>query len=185
MHPFRTTAILMTSCMLAATLLGGCAGEPKPDAATPDDAVKVDGSSTAKTSKPKAASEDEQARQADVNIDERLAKLCNLPEPRFDFDSAAVSPKAAGTLDALAKCVAEGPAKGKALKVVGHADERGETVYNFGLGQRRAGSVAQYLAGRGVPKGSLASSSRGELDATGSDEEGWARDRRVDILLAE
>jgi hypothetical protein len=30
----------------------------------------------------------------------------------------------------------------------------------------------------------METSSRGELDASGSDESGWAADRRVDILLA-
>jgi hypothetical protein len=30
----------------------------------------------------------------------------------------------------------------------------------------------------------MASTSRGEMDATGTDETSWERDRRVDIMLA-
>jgi peptidoglycan-associated lipoprotein len=71
------------------------------------------------------------------------------------------------------------------MKLIGHTDPRGETEYNFGLGQRRAGNVAAYLTTRGVDKGHMAASSHGEIDATGTDEDGWARDRRVDVLLAE
>ena len=60
----------------------------------------------------------------------------------------------------------------------------GETIYNFALGQRRAAAVASYIEGRGVGDRRLETTSRGELDASGYDEASWARDRRVDILLA-
>jgi peptidoglycan-associated lipoprotein len=36
-----------------------------------------------------------------------------------------------------------------------------------------------------MDKGKIAATSRGELDASGTDEDGWARDRRVDLLLAQ
>ena len=71
------------------------------------------------------------------------------------------------------------------MTITGHADPRGETEYNFALGQRRAGTVETFLIDRKLPKARIESSSRGELDATGTDEEGWAKDRRVDISLAE
>jgi peptidoglycan-associated lipoprotein len=120
-----------------------------------------------------------------VGIDERIRKMCDLPEARFDFDSASVSGGAKAMLDALAKCFTDGPAKGKGLSIVGHADPRGETNYNFGLGQQRAGSVAGYLTKAGIAETRIETSSRGELEATGSDDAGWSRDRRVEILLAE
>jgi peptidoglycan-associated lipoprotein len=71
------------------------------------------------------------------------------------------------------------------MKLIGHTDPRGETEYNLGLGQRRAGNVAAYLGARGIEKAHMAASSHGEFDATGTDEEGWARDRKVDVLLVE
>ncbi len=52
------------------------------------------------------------------------------------------------------------------------------------LGAQRAGGVHTYLAALGVPSARLNESSRGELDATGTNAVGWQQDRRVDILLA-
>jgi outer membrane protein OmpA-like peptidoglycan-associated protein len=55
----------------------------------------------------------------------------------------------------------------------------------MGLGQRRAGNVEQFLTTRNVPATRIESSSRGELSATGTDEASWARDRKVEISMAE
>jgi peptidoglycan-associated lipoprotein len=121
-----------------------------------------------------------------VHIDDRILKACgDVPEAHFAFDSAAVTPTAAAALDAVAHCFTVGALRGKGVRLIGHTDPRGETEYNLGLGQRRAGSVSDYLGKRGVERGHLATSSRGEFDATGTDEDGWARDRKVDILLAD
>lgn len=132
-----------------------------------------------------AAATEESADQAGVVVDDAVVKLCDLPEARFDFDSAKLSPSAVAMLDALATCFISGPGKDKNMRLVGHADPRGTEDYNMGLGQRRAGSVSSYLVKKGLPEDRSETSSRGELDATGSEEEGWAKDRRVDILLAE
>jgi len=86
-------------------------------------------------------------------------------------------------LDQVATCVTTGPLKGRSLDLVGHADPRGEAEFNLVLGDKRARSAWKYLADRGVDKGKLAETSRGELDASGTDETGWERDRRVDIVL--
>ena len=162
-----------------------CSSTPKPEAETP-----IDLSDTGRAPKKAKADKDKKEKDDDgskgaVSLDPRIVELCKLEEPKFDFDSAAVSPQAAKVLDAMASCFIDGAAKDKKLKLVGHADIRGETIYNYGLGQRRAGSVAQYLGKKGLPASRIASSSRGALDATGTDEEGWAKDRRVDILLGE
>lgn len=103
--------------------------------------------------------------------------------PKFDFDRSALLPADRNVLDQVAKCVTVGPLRGDALKLVGRADPRGELEYNFVLGGHRAGSVEAYLVGLGVEKGKMVETSRGKLDATGTDEAGWARDRRVDIAL--
>ena len=51
------------------------------------------------------------------------------------------------------------------------------------LGDHRADTVRRYLGGLGVDTKRIAETSRGELDATGTDETGWRQDRRVDIAL--
>jgi peptidoglycan-associated lipoprotein len=131
-----------------------------------------------------AASAAASPEAGEVRVDDAIAKACNLPTPEFAFDSSRVDADAANPLDAVATCFASGPLKGKTLRLTGHTDPRGETEYNLALGQRRAGAVAHYVEGKGVSPGQVQTSSRGELDATGTDESGWAHDRRVDMQLA-
>ena len=53
------------------------------------------------------------------------------------------------------------------------------------LGQSRADAVGVYLDGHGMSKSKTESTSRGSMDATGSDESGWQHDRRVDVMLGD
>ena len=53
------------------------------------------------------------------------------------------------------------------------------------LGNSRADAVGGFLRSKGMDNGKIATTSRGELDATGTDEPGWARDRRVDLMLGQ
>jgi peptidoglycan-associated lipoprotein len=72
----------------------------------------------------------------------------------------------------------------KAVWVVGHADPRGSDEYNLALGGSRADGVRIFLLNRGLRGQQMATTSRGEMDAKGTDEASWVADRRVDILLA-
>ncbi len=123
--------------------------------------------------------------QANVSIDPRITEMCGIDEPNFAFNSASLSPSAKRVLNALAVCFTEGAAADRNMRLVGHADPRGDEEYNFGLGQQRADNVSRYLGGKGLGAERLESSSRGELDAVGTDDESWKRDRKVEILLAE
>jgi peptidoglycan-associated lipoprotein len=121
----------------------------------------------------------------EVKIAEDIVKACGLKADKayFAFDSSKLRTADVGVLDDLAVCFSTGPLKGRAMHLVGHADPRGETEYNFVLGQARADSVAKYLTERNVASGKVVTTSRGELDATGTDEATWANDRRVDVML--
>lgn len=103
--------------------------------------------------------------------------------PQFDYDKEELTPEDRAVLDQLADCLTKGALKGKPVSLVGRADPRGTEEYNIGLGSRRSGSVSTYLEHLGVTQAQLAVTTRGALDATGTDESGWAKDRRVDILL--
>jgi peptidoglycan-associated lipoprotein len=131
--------------------------------------------------------DDEDPEKAKIRIAPAVQELCGIAadQANFDYNSANLSKQAKGTLDAVATCFATGPGVGKNLSLVGHADSRGTEDYNFALGQKRAGNVGKYLDRKGLGSARVESSSRGELDAKGSDEAGWADDRFVDILLAE
>jgi peptidoglycan-associated lipoprotein len=121
-----------------------------------------------------------------IHIDMKIITACgNIPTAHFAFDSSTVRPDADVALAALARCFVSGPLAGRSMRLVGHADPRGEAEYNLGLGQRRAASVGDYLTKDGMDKGHLSATSRGDQDATGTDEAGWARDRKVDVFLVE
>jgi peptidoglycan-associated lipoprotein len=70
------------------------------------------------------------------------------------------------------------------VRLEGHADERGSREYNIGLGERRAQSVRQSLLLQGAGASQLATVSYGEERpaATGSDEESWSLNRRVEVV---
>ncbi|MFI5297993.1 MAG: OmpA family protein [Polyangiales bacterium] len=120
-----------------------------------------------------------------VVIDQAITQACNISaaDAHFAFDSARVEEMDNGPLDRLATCFSVGALQGRKLVLVGRADPRGETEYNIALGQSRADAIQEYLRERGLMDRQMSSSSRGALDATGTDEQTWASDRRVDIVL--
>jgi outer membrane protein OmpA-like peptidoglycan-associated protein len=86
-------------------------------------------------------------------------------------------------LDQIATCLISGALKGRAVDLIGRADPRGTEEYNLGLGSRRAGTVSSYLGRLGVGQPQMMVTTRGALDATGTDDASYAKDRRVDIQL--
>ena len=160
-----------------------CGGDTKPPVtvATPPVATAVP---TQTTSAPSG-----KADKMAVNVDEDIIKACNLKfenieeAPKFDYDSESLTQGERNVLEAIAKCLTVGALKGRAVDLVGRADPRGETEDNMTLGAKRARSVHTFLGGLGVPGEKLRDTSRGELDAKGTDEEGWRKDRRVDVRL--
>jgi peptidoglycan-associated lipoprotein len=123
-----------------------------------------------------------------LHVSDAIARACGLPKqevkPSFEYDSTAIGEEDRAVLSAVARCLVEGPLKGSKVALTGRADPRGEDEYNMTLGEARADSVRRYLHDMGVQQERLRATSRGELDAVGTNEEEWARDRRVDIDLA-
>jgi|GEM_PF-454912 len=122
-----------------------------------------------------------------LTLSEEIVRACNIhidnpkDAPKFDFDSSDLSTQDRDVLNQVAKCATEGPIKGMSLKLVGRADPRGEEEYNMVLGVSRAAIVRTYLSRLGVDGSRLVTTSRGKLDASGTSEDGWRLDRRVDI----
>jgi peptidoglycan-associated lipoprotein len=176
---------LAAAATMAATILG-CGAEDQPPAKTAD-AVASSGKSAPSPKSAAPRLDTKSPTSGSIQIEDRILKACgDIPTARFAFDSASIGPEAQGALDALARCFVSGPLKGsKGIRLIGHADSRGETEYNLALGQKRAGSVAEYLATKSLEKSRMETLSKGAFEATGTDEEGWARDRKVDVALAE
>lgn len=108
----------------------------------------------------------------------------NIPsQVTFDSDSAILKPSFRGVLDGVAQTIAQEPRLD--AQVVGHTDGTGNQDHNMALSQRRAQSVADYLADRGVARTRLAAEGRGQTQpvASNATEEGRVQNRRVEIYL--
>ena len=104
---------------------------------------------------------------------------CQLASISFDYDSSEISSSAGNTAEANARCMQERDIPHATL--TGHCDPRGTEEYNLALGDRRARAVQGYMGRLGVDRGRMSARSMGEEMASGSNESGWARDRRVEV----
>lgn len=179
----RSLTLVVSAALVAATAAAGCSSNKPPVA--PDNAAPSASAASRPSPSAIAAEIASSPTASAIRIDPRILKACGIDESKafFAFDSAKIRAEDAAPLDLVARCFATGPLAGQELKLVGHADPRGESEYNFVIGQSRADAVAGYVATRGLDRGKIKSTSRGEMDASGEDEAGWARDRRVDVLL--
>ncbi len=172
--------------LAAAATAVGCS-HSKPQVVAPSPAPPT---VAANTSEPPATTSAPVAASPNLAVTSDLVRQCALrfnstPQaPKFDFDRFELLPEDRDVLDQVASCLTSGPLRGRTVQLVGRADPRGTEEYNLGLGTRRAESVLQYLEHLGVSPGQLSQTTRGALDATGTDEAGWHEDRRVDLRLA-
>jgi peptidoglycan-associated lipoprotein len=101
----------------------------------------------------------------------------------FETDSTDLTATATTTLDKQAQWLARYPRY--TFTVEGHADERGTREYNFSLGARRAQTVRDYLASRGVAANRMRTVSYGKERpvAVCNDISCWSQNRRAVTLL--
>jgi peptidoglycan-associated lipoprotein len=97
----------------------------------------------------------------------------------FDLDSYALDDIDRDTLGKHAAWLARYPKVN--VTIEGHCDERGTREYNLALGERRANAAKNYLASLGVSPDRMRVISYGKErpEATGSDEQSWAQNRRA------
>ena len=102
----------------------------------------------------------------------------------FDVNSAQLRPPADPVLSAVAKVLREFDKT--MVDVMGHTDSDGSDAYNQQLSERRAMSVAQDLAGRGVMSERLLVAGYGESlpIASNATPEGKQANRRVEIQIS-
>ncbi|HET7608218.1 MAG TPA: peptidoglycan-associated lipoprotein Pal [Gammaproteobacteria bacterium] len=100
----------------------------------------------------------------------------------FDYDQADIKPEFNELLAAHGRQLVANPNMN--LRLEGHTDERGSREYNIGLGERRAQAVRRVLTLQGVSAAQLTTVSYGEERPaqTGSDEESWRLNRRVELV---
>lgn len=110
--------------------------------------------------------------------------VLNIPSGiTFAYDSASVQPQFQRTLDQVASTL--GQYNQTYIDVYGHTDSTGSDAYNQTLSERRARSVADYLAGHGVQSARIGTRGFGESQpiASNDTDAGRAANRRVEVKI--
>lgn len=170
----------LPACALA--LLVACGSDPPPPAKAPPPAPAP---TPVAAPAPAPEKPGDVPTRSNISIADDIKKACGITdaEAHFAYDSANVRPQDKAVLAKLAACFMTGPLKGRSMRLIGHADPRGDEEYNMVLGGRRGDNVKSAIAEAGMDASRMATTSRGEMDATGTDEAGWEKDRRVDVML--
>lgn len=119
----------------------------------------------------------------DVSRDGDVIKL-SLPDAvTFDFNSASLKPQFRPALDGVAATLADYPQT--VVEISGHTDAVGSDAYNQRLSEERAGSVANYLVGKGLVRERFEIVGMGERYpvASNDSDDGRARNRRVEVRV--
>lgn len=178
---------------LAVSLLAiGCGGSPDPapeppapTGPTPEelaaqaraDSIRAYNLEQARIRAEREAAERERARAA------AAARNTLMQTVYFDYDQSTIRTDTESALRAKVEILRANP--GVMLRMEGHADERGTSEYNIALGNERAESVIQFLAGFGISADRFTTVSYGEEQPAmqGSNEDAWALNRRVEFVI--
>jgi len=101
---------------------------------------------------------------------------CPLSTVYFGFDDSSIQASERDRLDSNAQCMEK--QKTKSVFLFGHTDTSGTEEYNIALSERRAQSVADYLARLGSDPAKMQVVPKGETEPTGLGDD---KDRRVEF----
>jgi outer membrane protein OmpA-like peptidoglycan-associated protein len=127
---------------------------------------------------------EQDAHQLEIErLKDDTLKLTVDSEVSFDFDRYAIKSAFRPSLQKLAGVINKYDRT--VVHVIGHTDSTGPANYNQRLSERRAESVANYLADRGVSRSRLHTEGRGEYEPRDSNatEAGRQLNRRVEIFI--
>jgi peptidoglycan-associated lipoprotein len=103
---------------------------------------------------------------------------CQLETIYFGYNEFDLNPQTTAQVDKNADCIKQ---KKRSVNLVGHTDPRGTPEYNLALSDKRSQAVKRRLSALGIGDDKAIPVPRGELDANGTDESSWDRDRRVEF----
>jgi len=101
---------------------------------------------------------------------------CQLQTVYFGFDDSTIQASERPRLEQNAQCLEK--TKGKSIYLVGHTDSSGTEEYNIALSERRAQSVADYMARLGSDPARMQVVPKGETEPTGLGDD---KDRRCEF----
>jgi peptidoglycan-associated lipoprotein len=173
-------------CGVLALMLGACSSDKTPAKEPSNVADQRPAPAAVSTPTANAAASGETS----VRLSEEILRECRFPAnpedlPLFDVDQATLRPRGRDVLADVANCMKDGPLQHRTITIVGRADPRGTDAHNHALGANRAEATRTYLIQRGVAESKVLVVSRGEESASGTEEQGWALDRRVDLVLGD
>lgn len=118
-----------------------------------------------------------------------IVKVLSLNETggsNFAFDKATLQPSAIDRLTTFSSEVKSSGVAPNTITITGHTDSVGSDAYNQTLSERRANSVAEFLASQGLNRAKMQVSGRGESQPVASNKTkaGRAQNRRVDINVS-
>ena len=156
-------------------LLAGCSSAPV------DETTSTIEDTTVQTASLEMEMEMERAEKA-AAMAEAAAESVNSADTvfYFAFDKAVLSDDSRAALIENAQFLMSNP---RAVRLEGHADERGTREYNMALGERRANAVKDFMILQGVSGSMIEVVSYGEERAAsfGSNAAAWSMNRRVEL----
>jgi len=129
-----------------------------------------------------------QTRSLSMDDREQMAALATKRpkvdlEINFDYNSAAVTPKAEPQLNSLGKALTSNELAGSVIMLGGHTDAKGSDDYNQGLSERRAETVKRFLIDNyKIPAANLVTAGYGKKGPKKPNDLYAAENRRVEIV---
>jgi len=180
----RGSMLCVMALVIGGTACGGPEEVQEPTPMAPDTAGQGQAALDARAQ----AVRDSVARAeaaAAAALAEATANARRILEERihFDYDASAIRTDAEQVLQQKVAVLQANP--NVALRVVGHADERGSVEYNLALGMRRAAAVRDYLVGFGIDAGRFSIETMGEDQplVQGTTESAYAQNRRGEFVI--
>ena len=167
----NTTRVVMLS-LLSVAVLAGCKSKATKDTTPPADTTGTTGTVIDNTTAAGAYGPN------DLDTDSCLRQRVVY----FDLDQDALKPEFQAIVGCHAKYLRDRPSS--RMNLEGNADERGSREYNLGLGERRGNAVSSAVQAQGGSGSQVNVVSYGEErpTCTDSNEDCWARNRRVEIV---
>lgn len=173
---------LPPAALLLATLCA-CSSGPQPiliddDARRPEKAASDD-----RFASPAGAADEDLKAAAAIRDIQRREQAGDLPKIQFEFDKDEILGESRPTLDMIAQVLTSD--EHLKLMIFAHTDNVGADEYNLDLSQRRAKSVSDYLASKGVHPPSMRHRGFGAAKpiADNATDEGRAKNRRVEFYV--
>ena len=116
-----------------------------------------------------------------------LSDRISFPKIYFDTDSARIRPESLGILSEVARALNKHPNILR-VRIEGHADIRGDRMYNIDLSRRRARSVMKFLSRRDVEPNRMEAEGYGpdRPFVEGASTQGeYAMNRRVEVKIVQ